>query len=75
MIGEDQSTFLKLVELNAKSLESRRDSDCNMAGSKKKLKVEAAEESCGRKSEQARQRGSVPRPFIFVVTVLTPATT
>jgi hypothetical protein len=26
-------------------------------------------------SEQARQRGSVPRPFIFVVTVLTPATT
>ncbi len=27
------------------------------------------------KSEQARQRGSVPRLFIFVVTVLTPATT
>jgi hypothetical protein len=27
------------------------------------------------KSEWARQRGSVSRPFIFVVTVLTPATT
>jgi hypothetical protein len=27
------------------------------------------------KSEQARQRGSVSRLFIFVVTVLTPATT